>query len=198
MRSKESEWNPAITIAREESVEQNTALLVIDVQMFGFGEDSSVHPGEALLAKIGGLIVRARAAGVPVIYVQHCGAEGEIDEPGTPAWELHPAIAPAEGEPMVQKRHPDAFQGTALQAELESRNVKRLVVAGMKTEYCVDTTCRRACRLGYDVVLAEDAHSTWDAEHLTASRVIAHHNATLGGWFVKLKAARDIAFGEKI
>jgi nicotinamidase-related amidase len=175
-------------------VEQNTALLVIDVQMFGFGEDSPVHASESLLAKIGDLIARARAARVPVIYVQHCGAEGEIDEPGASAWEIHPAIAPVEGEPIVQKRHPDAFQETALLQELESRNVKRLVVAGMQTEYCVDTTCRRAYSLGYDVVLTKDAHSTWDTEHLTASQIIAHHNATLGGWFVTLKAAGDIMF----
>jgi len=173
------------------------ALLVIDVQMFGFGEDSSVYAGESLLINIRDLIARARGADVPVVYVQHCGAAGEIDEPGTPAWEIHPAVAPAEGELVVQKRHPDAFQETALQAELASRGVKRLVIAGMQTEYCVDTTCRRAYSLGYDVVLAEDAHSTWDTEHLTASQVIAHHNATLGGWFAKLKAASDIAFEEE-
>jgi nicotinamidase-related amidase len=166
--------------------------------MFGFGKDSPVYNSESLLAKVGGLIARAREAGVPVIYVQHCGAEGEIDEPGAPAWEIHPAIAPGEGEPVVQKRHPDAFQETTLQTELESRNIERLVVAGMQTEYCVDTTCRRAYSLGYDVVLAEDAHSTWDTKHLAAPQVIAHHNATLGGWFAKLKAANDIVFEEKV
>jgi nicotinamidase-related amidase len=172
----------------------DVALLVIDVQMFGFGEDSPVHAGESLLANLCDLVARARAAGVPVIYVQHCGAEGELDELGAPAWEIHPAIAPAAGEPVVQKRHPDAFQETTLLQELESRNIKRLVIAGMQTEYCIDTTCRRAYSLGYDVVLAKDAHSTWDTEHLTAPQVIAHHNATLGDWFVTLKAARDITF----
>ena len=176
----------------------NVALLVIDVQMFGFGDDSPVYASEALLDNIGDLIARARAAGVPVIYVQHCGATGEIDEPGAPAWEIHPAIAPAEGEPVVQKRHPDAFQETTLQAELGSRSIKRLVVAGMQTEYCVDTTCRRAYSLGYDVVLAKDAHSTWDTEHLTAVQVITHHNAALGDWFVTLKATHEILFEEKI
>jgi nicotinamidase-related amidase len=176
----------------------NTALLVIDVQMFGFGQDSSVYAGESLLAKVSDLIARARAVGVPVVYVQHCGAAGEIGEPGAPAWEIHPAIAPAGGESVVQKRHPDAFQETTLQAKLESRSIKHLVVAGMQTEYCVDTTCRRAYSLGYDVVLAKDAHSTWDTEHLAAPQIIAHHNATLGGWFVTLKAARDITFEEEI
>jgi nicotinamidase-related amidase len=176
----------------------DVALLVIDVQMFGFMEDSLVYAGESLIARISDLIARAREAGVPVIYVQHCGAEGEIGEPGSPAWEIHPAIAPAKGEPVVQKRHPDAFQETTLQTELESRSIKRLVVAGMQTEYCVDTTCRRAYSLGYDVTLVSDAHSTWDTEHLTASQIIAHHNATLGGWFVTLKATRDSIFVEEV
>jgi nicotinamidase-related amidase len=176
----------------------DVALLVIDVQMFGFGEDSPVYAGESLIARIGDLIARARDAGVPIIYVQHCGAKGEIDEPGAPAWEIHSAIAPAKGEPVVQKRHPDAFQETTLREELESRGIKRLVLAGMQTEYCVDTTCRRAYSLGYDVTLVSDAHSTWDTEHLTAPQIIAHHNATLGGWFAKLKAASDIPFEEEV
>jgi nicotinamidase-related amidase len=175
----------------------DVALLIIDVQMFGFGEDSPVCAGKSLLANICDLIARARAASVPVIYVQHCGAKGEIGEPGSPAWEIHPAIAPAAGEPVVQKRHPDAFQETTLRELLESKGIKRLVLAGMQTEYCVDTTCRRAYSLGYDVVLVEDAHSTWDTEHLTASQIIAHHNSTLGGWFAKLEATRDIVFEEE-
>ena len=176
----------------------DVTLLVIDVQMFGFGEDSPVYAGESLIARISDLIARAREVGVPVIYVQHCGAEGEIGEPGSPAWEIHPAIAPAEGEPVVQKRHPDAFQETVLRELLESRGIERLVLAGMQTEYCVDTTCRRAYSLGYDVTLVSDAHTTWDTEYLTAPQIIAHHNATLGGWFAKLKAASDIAFEEEV
>ena len=99
---------------------------------------------------------------------------------------------------MVQKRHPDAFQETTLRELLELRGIRRLVLTGMQTEYCVDTTCRRAYSLGYDVTLVSDAHTTWDTEHLTASQIIAHHNDTLGGWFAKLKAASDIAFEEEV
>jgi nicotinamidase-related amidase len=176
----------------------NIALLVIDVQMFGFGEDSPVYAGEPLIARINDLIARAREAGVLVIYVQHCGTEGEIGEPGSPAWEIHPAIAPVEGEAVVQKRHPDAFQETTLRELLELRGIRRLVLTGMQTEYCVDTTCRRAYSLGYDVTLVSDAHTTWDTEHLTAPQIIAHHNATLGGWFAKLKAASDMTFKEEV
>jgi nicotinamidase-related amidase len=174
----------------------NTALLVIDVQVCNFGDSAPVHEGGALLSKISGLIERAHAAGAPVVYVQHCGPEGAIDEPGTLGWEIHPALAPIEGEVVIQKRHPDAFQETNLQRELESRGIERLIITGIQTEYCVDTTCRRAYSLGYDVTLVEDAQSTWDTEHLTAPQIIAHHNAVLGGWFATLKEASEIEFDE--
>ena len=70
--------------------------------------------------------------------------------------------------------------------------VKNLIITGMQTEYCVDTTCRRAYSLGYRVTLVKDAHSTWGTDLLTAPQIIAHHNEVLGGWFAKLKEADEI------
>ena len=77
---------------------------------------------------------------------------------------------------------------------MQTRGIGHLIIAGIQTEYCVDTTCRRGCSLGYEVTLVEDAHSTWDTEHLTASQIIDHHNQVLSGWFVTLEAARRIKF----
>jgi nicotinamidase-related amidase len=175
-------------------VQGNTALLIIDVQLGMFEESDPVYRGDELLVTINDLIARVRDAGVPVIYVQHSGGDGHLLEPGSPGWPIHPAIAPARGELIIHKRHPDSFQETALQHELEIRRVRRLIVAGIQTEYCVDTTCRRAYSLGYDVTLAQDAHSTWDTEHLEASQIIDHHNQVLGGWFATLKEACRIGF----
>lgn len=172
----------------------NTALLVIDVQICNFEDSAPVYKGGDLLAKISSLVARARAAGVPVVYIQHCGPEGAIDQPGTPGWEIHPAIAPVEGDVVVQKRHPDAFQDTNLRRELKSKVIERLIITGIQTEYCVDTTCRRAYSLGYDVTLVKDVHSTWSTDHLTAPQIIAHHNDVLGGWFAELKEAKEINF----
>ncbi len=171
-----------------------TAVLVIDMQMGNFDQSAPVFGSKALLSKISDLIARARAAGVLVAYIQHCGPEDAIDQPGTPGWEIHPSVAPLEGDLVVQKRHPDAFQDTSLQSELESRGINKLVITGIQTEYCVDTTCRRAYSLGYKVTLVEDAHSTWDSEHLTASQIIEHHNVVLGGWFAELQAVDEIEF----
>lgn len=171
-----------------------TALLVIDVQVGNFEGSLSVYRGGELLSRIAALIAQARAAGLPIVYVQHCGPEGSVDQPGTPGWEIHPAVAPLEGDVVIQKRHPDAFQDTDLRRKLESEGIKRLIITGMQTEYCVDTTCRRAYGLDYDVVLVRDAHSTWDTDLLAAPQVIAHHNEVLGGWFAELRGAGEIRF----
>ena len=172
----------------------NVALLIIDVQMCNFDESSPVYGGSDLLSKISTLLVQARAARVPIIYIQHCGSEGSIDQPGTPGWKIHPAIAPLDSDIVVQIRHPDAFQDTCLQRELESRGIKELIITGIQTEYCVDTTSRRAYSLGYNVTLIKDAHSTWDTDLISASQIIAHHNEVLGGWFAKLRKANEVKF----
>ncbi|MGD2158041.1 MAG: cysteine hydrolase family protein [Anaerolineales bacterium] len=171
-----------------------TALLIIDIQVCNFDEEPPVFGRRNLLAKVIALVAHARSASVPLIYIQHCGPEGAIDEPGTPGWEIHPAIAPIEGDVVIQKHHPDAFQDTNLQRELISKDVRKLIIAGIQTEYCVDTTCRRAYSLGYEVTLVMDAHSTWDTDLLTAPQIIAHHNQVLGGWFVNIKRAQEIMF----
>ena len=102
---------------------ENTALLVVDVQVGMFEESDPVYRGEELLATIGRLIARARAAGVPVLYVQHSGSDGHPLHPQAPGWPIHPAIAPEGGELIIHKRHPDACQDTDLQRELEARGI---------------------------------------------------------------------------
>jgi nicotinamidase-related amidase len=175
-------------------MQNHTALVVIDVQLGMFAEQYPVVNGKELLATIRTLIGRARASGIPVIYIQHDGGENDLLQPDQPGWVIHPAIAPAVGDLVIRKRHPDAFQETSLQHELEARRLTHLIVAGMQTEYCVDTTCRRAYSLGYAVTLVQDAHGTWDSEHLKAAQIIAHHNQVLSSWFVKLKKANEIQF----
>jgi nicotinamidase-related amidase len=176
---------------------QNTAaLLVIDVQLGMFEESDPVHRSDELLAIINDLVARARDAGIPVIYIQHSGGEDHLLEPSSPGWPIHPAIAPAKDELVIHKRHPDSFQETDLQHELDIRGIRHLIVAGIQTEYCLDTTCRRAYSLGYDVTLVQDGHSTWDTEYLKASQIIAHHNEVLGSWFATLKAAHRIKFDD--
>jgi nicotinamidase-related amidase len=117
-----------------------------------------------------------------VIYIQHDGSKGHPLETQTQGWEIHPSIKPLDSEPVVRKRESDSFFETELQQELEKRGITRLLIAGGMTEYCVDTTCRRATSLGYDVTLASDAHLTGDSAVLSAANIIAHHNFVLDGF----------------
>ena len=170
------------------------ALLVIDMQVGNFSEPDSVHKGNELLTKVKSLIAKARSAQIPIVYIQNNGCSGDPDAYGTPGWKIHPSIAPVDEDVVVQKQTPDAFHKTSLHRELESRGIKKLVIAGLQTEYCIDTTCRRAFSLGYDVILVKDAHSTWDSSLFKADQIIGHHNKVLGGWFTTLKNEREIVF----
>jgi len=173
---------------------RDTALLIIDMQVGDFSEPDPIYKGNELLAKVKSLIARARSAQIPIVYVQNNGSSGDPDAYGTPGWKIHPSITPVEGDVVVQKQTPDAFHETNLHRELESRRIKKLVIAGLQTEYCIDTTCRRAVSLGYDIILVKDAHSTWDSSRFTAQQIIEHHNDVLGGWFANLKNEREIEF----
>jgi len=174
----------------------DTVLLMIDVQNTFFDQYSGDYAYRAneILSRIKGLISRARKASIPIIYVQHDEDKGLPFEPGKPGWLINPEIAPMKEDLVIHKRTPDSFYGTALQAELESRGIRRLIIAGFQTEWCIDTTVRRAYSLEYDVTVVEDAHSTCDTKILKAPQIIAHHNSIFGGRFAKLKKAEDIDF----
>ncbi len=159
---------------------EKTALLVIDAQIGVVGE---AYQRDEVLENINLLLERARSNGTPVIYVQHDAPKGSPMEPGGPAWPIHPAIAPRPGEPVVRKESPDSFHHTRLQEELEARGITRLVITGGQTQYCVDTTARRAVAQGYDVLLAGDAHTTDDSETIPAEKIIAFYNETLDGFW---------------
>ena len=165
-----------------------TALLVVDVQRDFYEASPPVFEAEQVIGRIADVVGRARAAGVPVVYVQHTEAPGSGDPlaEGASGWQLHPRLSPAAGEPVLRKATPDSFHGTNLKAVLDQWGVDSLVVAGHQTEFCIDTTCRRARSLGYKVTLLKDAHSTWDNPHLPARQIIDHHNHVLGSGFVTL------------
>jgi len=179
-------------------VSQKSALLIIDVQV-GIIEGLHAFRGREVLDQITELLSKARVAKTPIIYVQHDGESGHPLEAGTEGWRIHPQINPRQEDLIIRKRASDSFFETTLQTELEVRNINQLIVAGCMTQYCVDTTVRRAISMGYDVTLVSDAHTTIDNRLLTAEQIIAHHNALLDGFdagahAVSLKPAYEVAF----
>ncbi len=174
----------------------NTALLLVDVQnaMFSY-ENSRLYREDVVMDNIVSLVSKARSSDVPVIYIQHTGHD-EDDEflEGSHTWQIHPRVEPLVTESIIMKPTCDSFHKTGLEEELRKRDIQKLVIAGMQTEFCIDTTSRRAFSLGYGVTLVKDAHSTFDRSNLSAAQIVEHHNDILGRTFVQLMATSDIVF----
>lgn len=157
------------------------ALLVIDMQN---AIAAGAYDADRVLNTVAGVIAQARQAGTPVIFIRHEHTEDGPLKPDTPAWEIHPTVAPQPGDLVVDKRWSDSFYRTALGDELSKRGVTHLIVAGMETEACVDMTARGAWSRGYDVTVVADGHTTTDYPGFPdlppAPARIAYHNMLLG------------------
>lgn len=156
----------------------SAALLVIDVQQaLCFGEEAAFG-SEGLIERINLLGARARRAGVPVVLVQHEEDEGPLKR-GSEGWALARGLLVDAADLRVGKAASDAFHGTGLHEELARRGVTRVVICGLQSDYCIDSTTRRALGLGYEVTLVSDGHSTCDSGLLNAAQISSHHTATL-------------------
>lgn len=152
----------------------SSALLIIDFQNAIF-TDPPAYQGELVLERIRGLIAKARAAGMPVVYVQHDEA-GTIWERGSATWQFPAAIAPEPGDYVSAKQHSSAFQQSDFQAGLARRGVDAVYVCGYASEFCLDTNIRQAAALGIATTVIADAHTTRQRPHLDAPAIIGHHN----------------------
>ncbi|MDQ1380163.1 MAG: hypothetical protein QOJ71_882, partial [Actinomycetota bacterium] len=129
-----------------------------------------------VIAKIRGLIDKARADQVPVIWIQH--SNDEMPQ-GSEGWQYVSDLQRRESEPLVHKKYGDSFEDTILESELTQRGVGRLVVTGAQTDACIRATLHGAFARGYDTVLVGDAHTTDDYSQYglpPADKVIAHTN----------------------
>jgi nicotinamidase-related amidase len=154
------------------------ALLVIDVQRGLFDPQPRPFEADAVLGRIRALASGARKAGVPVVYIQHQSQSGFLVE-GSEDWQLERSLDVQPGDTLVHKTTPDSFLRTTLTEHLARWGCDHLVICGYATEYCVDTTTRRALALGFPVTLVSDAHTTHDAAHASAALIRSHHNVTL-------------------
>jgi nicotinamidase-related amidase len=155
-----------------------SALLVIDVQRGLFDKHPRPQEADAVVDRINALAARARDAGSPVVFVHH-ESKGDQLEYGTESWQLAAGLDFQPGDTTLRKTTPDSFLRTDLRALLANWKTTRLVICGYASEFCVDTTTRRAAALGFAVVLAADAHTTHDKAHASSDQIRRHHNATL-------------------
>jgi nicotinamidase-related amidase len=145
---------------------EQPALLVVDVQQ---GVVAQAWERDRVVARVAFAVERARAAGVPVFWVQH---ESDELERGSEAWRWVPELQPRDGEAAIHKRFNSAFEQTELEARLAALGATHLVLAGAASNWCIRATAYAALERGYDLTLLGDAHTTPDLD-LGAGRVVA-------------------------
>lgn len=136
-----------------------SALLVIDVQREAL---DGVADADALVGRINELVRRASEEGAPVIFIQH--EDGDELVRGTPGWELAAGLERPEGAELLPKAYRDAFEETDLARLLERLGARRVVVTGVHSDYCVQTTALSALIRGFDLTFVSDCHAARDAE----------------------------------
>ena len=149
------------------------ALIVVDRQVGCFAGEPPRRDRSGTVARILELADAIRPHGV-VIFIQH--TDDDVFTRGSDCWQLLPELQRCEGDHVVEKCACDAFLETALHEVLCTRGISELVIVGCATDFCVDTTVRAAAARGYAVTVPEDAHTTCDRPHLSAEKIIEHHN----------------------
>ncbi len=176
-----------------------TALLIVDIQNDYFPGGRMVLDGavEASL-NAAALLSAFRGLKLPLVHVRHVSkhAGATFFLPGSEGAEIHKSVAPLTGETVIEKNYPNSFRQTELLEHLRKGQIERLVIAGMMTHMCIDTTTRAACDLGFDLQLAHDACATkslsFGGVEVPASLVHNAYIAALDGTFAKAMRSEDL------
>lgn len=178
------------------------ALLLIDIQNDYFPGGAMELAGSPEAGERAGRLAQAfRAASLAVIHVQHVATRqgATFFLPGTPGVAIHECVAPQQGELVVTKHFPNSFRQTNLLEQLRRRQISTLVIAGMMTHMCVDTTTRAAADLGFQCTLAHDACATralsFGGVEVSAEQVQAAYLAALDGPFASVLPVEKIVAG---
>jgi nicotinamidase-related amidase len=175
------------------------ALLLIDIQndYFPGGAMELVGSSDAGV-KASKLVQGFRQRELPIIHIQHISTRpgATFFLPNTFGVQIHEGVAPANGEAVFTKNYPNSFRETPLLGHLRDHQISQLVIAGMMTHMCIDTTTRAAADLGFQCVLAHDACATrslsFGAAAVTAENVQTAFLAALNGFFAKVLAVKEI------
>jgi nicotinamidase-related amidase len=176
-----------------------TTLLLIDIQQDYFpggamaldGANEASHRAQALLAAF-------REKAFPIVHIQHIATKpgATFFLPNTPGAEFHASVRPLSTETVVQKHFPNSFRETTLRELIAAASETRLIIAGMMSHMCVDSTTRAAADLGYSMQLAHDACATksltFGDRRIAAQDVHCAFMSALDGSFAQVKSSGDI------
>jgi nicotinamidase-related amidase len=174
---------------------------------FGAALGNDVARLQAIVPTVRSLLDLCRAAGIAVIHTREChtpdladcppakrlrglpalrigdlGPMGRILVKGEPGAEIVPALAPIGGECVIDKPGKGAFFATGLARELARRKTTHLLLAGVTTEVCVQTTMREANDRGFDCLLVEDATESYFPEFKAATLAMVRAQGAIVGW----------------
>ncbi|MBP2633883.1 MAG: amidase [Firmicutes bacterium] len=155
----------------------NVALLVVDVQnALVLAKPFAV---EEVISNIKRLIKTCRENNIEVIYIQHNGKiKGEL-EPNSDGWKIFGEVSPSTNEKIINKTYNSAFKETILKKYLDDKGIKQLVITGMQTEYCIDTTCKVAYEYGFKIIIPEKTNTTFNNGNLLAKDLYEHYNLNI-------------------
>jgi nicotinamidase-related amidase len=175
----------------------------------GFGEalGNDVEPLRSIVPTIAVLLDAFRSLGLPVVHTREghaadladCppakrrrgpsslrigdrGPMGRILVRGEPGWQIVPELAPRAGELVIDKPGKGAFFATSFDEELRALGVQRLVLTGVTTEVCVQTTMREANDRGYDCLLVEDGTESYFPAFKAATLAMVRAQGGIVGW----------------
>ncbi len=176
-----------------------TGLVIVDIQNDYFPGGRMELEGSIEASRSARVLLLAfREKGLPVFHVQHVASKpgATFFLPNTPGAEIHENVTPVAGETILRKNFPNSFRGTELLERLKQDEVTRLVIAGMMTHMCIDTTVRAAFDLGFTCELAHDACATkalsFGLEIVPARQVHISFLSALQGVFANVLSAREI------
>lgn len=173
-------------------------LIVVDIQKdyFKGGRYELVDPEKAA-QQANKILTFFREMGWPVYHVRHINlrADAAFFLPGTEGAEFYKECCPREGEEIITKHRPNSFLDTNLKEKLVEKDVDTLVICGMMTHMCIDTTVRAVGNYGYAVTLIEDACATrdleWGGMAVPAKQVQNAYMAALNGTFASVVKAEE-------
>lgn len=171
----------------------DTALLVIDIQ-----DSFKIDPARwasrnnpAFEENVTALIGAFREAALPIFFVLHNDSDPGF-RPGDPEVRLMDFLDRRESDPLLTKNTRNAFTSTDLQQRLDAIGVRRLVVTGISTEQCCETTTRVAADLGYEVDFVTEATATFPIGTLTTEQIVERTEAVLNKRFARIATVAGV------
>ena len=175
------------------------ALILVDLQNDYFpGGRMELEGAEAAVRQAACLLQRFRDRALPVFHVRHIATRpgATFFLPDTPGSEIHPAVAPAAGEPVVVKHFPNSFRDTDLLERLRGAGVAEVTICGAMSHMCIDATARAAADLGFACRVAHDACATralaFGAVTVPAAHVHAAYMAALSAAYAQVLSTADL------